>query len=150
LGPVQRPSQLKTENAELLSKFISEHHPNVLCFQEHKLQEKDVAPIEKQLIELLPGYTAHWTCSTEKKGYSGLVVLTRGTCGVQRGHSCDARRFLSPGLQPVSHIHVRRERLGFVHRSRAISCSQTLRCDSRLLHRCAPARCECTLHVTLA
>ena len=62
----------------LLTDMVAKYEPSVLCLQEHKLQEKDVPPIEKQLAELLPSYTAHWTCSTEKKGYSGLVVLTRG------------------------------------------------------------------------
>jgi len=70
--------QLKPENVSLLTELVAKYEPSVLCLQEHKLQEKDVPPIEKQLAELLPSYTAHWTCSTEKKGYSGLVVLTRG------------------------------------------------------------------------
>jgi exonuclease III len=46
--------------------------------QEHKLQEKDVAGMEKQMLELLPNYKAHWVCSTEKLGYAGVVVFTKG------------------------------------------------------------------------
>jgi hypothetical protein len=34
----------------------------------------------------------------------------------------DARRFPSTRFSPYSHVHVRRERLGFVYHSRAIFC----------------------------
>jgi exonuclease III len=43
--------------------------------QETKLQEQHV----KDFTALLPGYDAHWSCSTKKKGYAGSVVFTAKT-----------------------------------------------------------------------
>jgi len=40
--------QLKPENVSLLTELVAKYEPSVLCLQEHKLQEKDVPPIEKQ------------------------------------------------------------------------------------------------------
>lgn len=49
--------------------FVAAEQPDVLCVQETKAQPEQV--------ELdLPGYTAHWH-SAEKKGYSGVLLLTR-------------------------------------------------------------------------
>jgi exodeoxyribonuclease III len=48
--------------------------PDLLCLQETKLQEKDVGNLEN----IVPGYTSHWSCSTDKKGYAGTVVFTKG------------------------------------------------------------------------
>jgi hypothetical protein len=33
----------------------------------------------KDFAALLPGYDAHWSCSTKKKGYAGSVVFTAKT-----------------------------------------------------------------------
>jgi hypothetical protein len=33
----------------------------------------------KDFTALLPGYDAHWSCSTKKKGYAGSVVFTAKT-----------------------------------------------------------------------
>ncbi|XP_015581428.2 DNA-(apurinic or apyrimidinic site) endonuclease, chloroplastic isoform X2 [Ricinus communis] len=48
---------------------------DVLCFQETKLQEKDVESIKQCLIE---GYeNSFWTCSHSKLGYSGTAIVSR-------------------------------------------------------------------------
>ncbi|KAG5178003.1 Endonuclease/exonuclease/phosphatase [Tribonema minus] len=57
---------------EALSALAARERPDLLCLQETKLQEMHVA----DFAALLPGYDAHWSCSTKKKGYSGTVVFT--------------------------------------------------------------------------
>ncbi|XP_050228664.1 DNA-(apurinic or apyrimidinic site) endonuclease, chloroplastic isoform X2 [Mercurialis annua] len=48
---------------------------DVLCFQETKLQEKDVESIKQSLID---GYeNSFWTCSHSKLGYSGTAIVSR-------------------------------------------------------------------------
>ncbi|OAY40360.1 DNA-(apurinic or apyrimidinic site) endonuclease, chloroplastic isoform X2 [Manihot esculenta] len=48
---------------------------DVLCFQETKLQEKDVESIKQCLID---GYeNSFWTCSRAKLGYSGAAIISR-------------------------------------------------------------------------
>ncbi|XP_021661744.2 DNA-(apurinic or apyrimidinic site) endonuclease, chloroplastic isoform X2 [Hevea brasiliensis] len=48
---------------------------DVLCFQETKLQEKDVESIKQCLID---GYeNSFWTCSHSKLGYSGTAIVSR-------------------------------------------------------------------------
>ena len=47
---------------------------DVLCFNETKLQEKDVAGIRKQFTKYDYQY---WSCSTAKLGYSGTAVLCK-------------------------------------------------------------------------
>ena len=49
--------------------FVATHQPDILCIQETKAQPEQ--------IELeLPNYEAHWN-SAVKKGYSGVLILTR-------------------------------------------------------------------------
>lgn len=57
-----------------LIDWISAAQPDVLCLQEVKaLQEQvDLTPLQEM------GYEAHWF-SAEKKGYSGVAILTRIT-----------------------------------------------------------------------
>jgi len=74
-------SVLSGEKANMLKAVVDSERPDVLCIQEHKLKEEDVADAEQKLLELLPEEysTVHWSCSTAKKGYSGVaVVLRRG------------------------------------------------------------------------
>lgn len=48
---------------------------DVLCFQETKLQEKDVESVKQSLIQ---GYdNSFWTCSVSKLGYSGTAIVSR-------------------------------------------------------------------------
>ncbi|GAG98304.1 unnamed protein product, partial [marine sediment metagenome] len=55
-----------------LLDFIKKSDADILCFQETKAQpgQIDEEPLEKM------GYTLHWH-SAEKKGYSGVAILTR-------------------------------------------------------------------------
>jgi exodeoxyribonuclease III len=63
---------LKSKRPQL-EGLVKEEMPDLLCIQETKLQEKDV----EALGTILPGFTAHWSCSTDKKGYAGTVVFTK-------------------------------------------------------------------------
>nr|QDO16222.1 DNA-(apurinic or apyrimidinic site) lyase [Lingulodinium polyedra] len=78
---------LNGDKAKLLRALVDQETPDVLCINEHKLKEEDVAAAEEQLKELLPKEyaTAHWACSTAKKGYSGVAMLLRHAPDGQAG-----------------------------------------------------------------
>jgi len=53
---------------------------DVLAIQEHKLQESHVDDLQKTLEDDVfggAGFHYHWNCSTEKKGYSGVAVVSK-------------------------------------------------------------------------
>ena len=56
-----------------LQAYIAAENPGVLALQETKLQESHVP----EFADLFPGYTWYATCSTEKKGYSGVGMFVR-------------------------------------------------------------------------
>lgn len=61
-------------------KLVNYEKPDLLCLNEHKLQEKHVDEIKVLLSVLLPEYPVnlqYFTCSTVKKGYSGVAILIR-------------------------------------------------------------------------
>jgi exonuclease III len=60
---------------------LQKYAPDLVCIQETKLQQSHVAAH----ANLLPGFTGYWTCSEEKKGYSGSVCFARGG---QEVHTC--------------------------------------------------------------
>ena len=82
---------------EALQKLVDTEKPDVLCLNEHKLQESHVDAMKTELASLLPDYPVslqHFTCSTAKKGYSGVAMLIRrgGVAeggDVTAGYECD-------------------------------------------------------------
>lgn len=56
-------------NKGLLIPFLEEHHPDVLCLQETKVQPD-------QIDFEIPGYYVYWN-SAIKKGYSSTAILSR-------------------------------------------------------------------------
>jgi exodeoxyribonuclease-3 len=54
-----------------LPQFVADTQPDVICFQETKAAEENVAD-----MAWAQGYNAVW-CSAEKKGYSGTLVLSK-------------------------------------------------------------------------
>ena len=65
---------------DALQKLVQDEKPDVLCLNEHKLQETHVEDMKEELASLLPDYPVslqHFTCSTAKKGYSGVAMLIR-------------------------------------------------------------------------
>ena len=57
----------------LLEPFISKYEPDILCIQETKAQEDQVA---ETFAEILPDYEQYWH-SAERKGYSGTAIFTK-------------------------------------------------------------------------
>jgi exodeoxyribonuclease III len=64
-----------------LSELVRRHDLDVLCLQEHKLQEShlDDAKLGNIRSSLLhdEGYDSYYSCSTAKKGYSGTAVFIK-------------------------------------------------------------------------
>eukprot|EP00537_Pseudo-nitzschia_pungens_P005299 CAMPEP_0172377240 /NCGR_PEP_ID=MMETSP1060-20121228/68798_1 /TAXON_ID=37318 /ORGANISM="Pseudo-nitzschia pungens, Strain cf. cingulata" /LENGTH=724 /DNA_ID=CAMNT_0013104917 /DNA_START=465 /DNA_END=2643 /DNA_ORIENTATION=- len=62
-----------------LSDLCSEHNLDMLCLQEHKLQEMHLDDPKLGLRGMMEGfgYDEYWSCSTVKKGYSGTCVFVR-------------------------------------------------------------------------
>lgn len=61
------------EKKGLLREFIMKHQPDVLCIQETKAQEAQVA---EEFAALYPEYHQFWY-SAEKKGYSGTALWSK-------------------------------------------------------------------------
>jgi len=62
-----------------LAELCDKHDLDMLCLQEHKLQEMHLEDPKLKLKGLLDeaGYDEYWTCSTAKKGYSGTCTFVR-------------------------------------------------------------------------
>ena len=63
------------EKKALLKPFLDTHAPDILCIQETKAQEDQVA---EQFAELYPEYQQFWH-SAERKGYSSTAIFTKIT-----------------------------------------------------------------------
>lgn len=61
------------EKKGLLQPFLEKHTPDILCIQETKAQEEQVADVFE---EKYPEYTQFWH-SAERKGYSGTAIFTK-------------------------------------------------------------------------
>lgn len=76
LDPVRGTSKLAA-----LAEIVRTERPDILCLNEHKLNPQDVDAAKSQLSEALDGWFApddmHFSCSTAKKGYSGVAMLFR-------------------------------------------------------------------------
>lgn len=70
---------LNGDKAKTLGELVERERPDVICLNEHKLKEEDVEECEAKLRAVLPKEyaTIHWSCSTAKKGYSGVAILLR-------------------------------------------------------------------------
>ena len=59
-----------------LQKFLDEEDPDVICFNETKIDE--VKLNEVRIQDYIPlRYIQYWNCCTSKKGYSGTAVFTK-------------------------------------------------------------------------
>lgn len=61
------------EKKELLAPFLKKHDPDILCIQETKAQEEQVA---EHFAGQYPQYEQYWH-SAERKGYSGTAIFTK-------------------------------------------------------------------------
>ncbi|CAG9467435.1 unnamed protein product [Pedinophyceae sp. YPF-701] len=61
---------------EALPQLCKEEQPDIICIQEHKLQEKHVEEIQGEVLGALgEGWQAHFVCSTDKAGYAGVAMF---------------------------------------------------------------------------
>lgn len=82
-----------------LIKHVSDCDPDLICFIEHKLQEKDVEDMKQQVSKTLPGYNGCFTCSQEKKGYSGVAVFVKGNLPQPKSNLKDKKPTSSKKIQ---------------------------------------------------
>lgn len=74
---------LKKDDGAALKKLVEAEQPDILCLQEHKLQDSHTTEVEAQVKALLPSYgSCHWAVSTAKKGYSGVVTIVKEVAGL--------------------------------------------------------------------
>jgi exonuclease III len=66
---------LMKRDEQALKNLVALEEVDVLCIQEHKLQEKHVEELEVQVLGTLDGWGVSWSCSTAKAGYSGTAIL---------------------------------------------------------------------------
>eukprot|EP00040_Diaphanoeca_grandis_P009658 m.49636 g.49636 ORF g.49636 m.49636 type:complete len:662 (+) comp21076_c0_seq1:64-2049(+) len=73
-----RPIIKDDERTGMLKTIVKDEQPDILCFNEHKLKLEDVEEWGQKLREVLPEFiTLKFSCSTAKKGYSGVAVMLR-------------------------------------------------------------------------
>ena len=67
------------KNGSSIKDLLEREQPDLLCIQEHKLQEKDVEEHVRIFQTQCPAYETHWTCSgpPKAKGYAGVAMFTR-------------------------------------------------------------------------
>ena len=60
----------------ILNDLVAKYQFDILTLQETKLQE---AHVTDEIVNLLAdeGFSSHWCCSVDKKGYSGTCVFIR-------------------------------------------------------------------------
>lgn len=69
------------KDPDAIANLIQRLNLDVLCLQETKLQESHLNDTKVTLPEI-PGYEAHYSCCTVKKGYAGTAAFIR-----QRGNN---------------------------------------------------------------
>lgn len=67
---------LLKKEPNIINDLIDTHNPDIFCIQEHKLQSSHLKDFENLLVD--KNYTSYWTCSEEKKGYSGVAIFVKG------------------------------------------------------------------------
>lgn len=61
-----------------MEALVSAESADVLCLQEHKLQDgKHCDEAAEALESHFPGWKVHWNCSTARKGYSGTAFICK-------------------------------------------------------------------------
>lgn len=92
-----------------LRALVEEERPDVIILQEHKLQMSHIDAFGSKLKELCPGYdTTRFAVSTAKKGYSGIVAVSRegrkgGQVTIEAMLGGASKPAASDGFKAVSH-----------------------------------------------
>jgi len=73
-----RGLEKKLPNA--LEDLCRQQEADMICIQEHKLQEKHVEAFKARI---LPDFHHYWSCSQTKKGYSGVAIFLRKSSTIQ-------------------------------------------------------------------
>ncbi|KAL7508207.1 hypothetical protein ACHAXN_005290, partial [Cyclotella atomus] len=74
------------KNPDVFADLAKKYDADVICLQETKLQEENLTDpklkIKEFFDEKLEGYDCHFSCSVEKKGYSGTAMfIKKKYCG---------------------------------------------------------------------
>ena len=99
---------LQKKDPEAIGNLIQRLKLDVLCIQEHKLQEAHLTdPKVAPTLPDVPGYTVHYSCSTAKKGYSGTACFIKdfssiGSVGSKVGTKKKAQTTLDAFVKPKS------------------------------------------------
>lgn len=88
---------LMKKQPDALKNLLKEYDLDMLCLQETKLQEVHIDDPKLKFRGLLEeeGYKDYWSCSTEKKGYSGTAVFLRQR-GEQKPKQTSIGSFFAP------------------------------------------------------
>ncbi len=54
--------------------WLNEESPDIICLQETKVHDPEI--LSEELLQP-NGYNAFWSCATERKGYSGVVIYSK-------------------------------------------------------------------------
>ena len=99
------------ERAAGLQTLLAAEDPDVVMFQEHKLQESHIDEHRELLKGWLPGFNQYWAASTARKGYSGTATLVRaglepvaGGGLVEDGFGGGSGTSRPPELEEVAHV----------------------------------------------
>jgi exodeoxyribonuclease III len=60
---------------EAMKAAVLEMSPDILCMQEHKLQDSHVP----EYLNSIDGYSSFWICSRTTKGYSGVATFVKNS-----------------------------------------------------------------------
>ena len=77
------------KNPDVFTDLARTYDADVICLQETKLQEDNLMDpklkLKEYFHEKLEGYECHFSCSVEKKGYSGTAMFIKTYGGEKKG-----------------------------------------------------------------
>eukprot|EP00956_Cyclotella_meneghiniana_P008456 scaffold11400_cov65-Cyclotella_meneghiniana.AAC.5 len=77
------------KNPDVFTNLARTYDADVICLQETKLQEDNLMDpklkLKEYFDEKLEGYECHFSCSVEKKGYSGTAMFIKTYGGEKKG-----------------------------------------------------------------
>lgn len=85
-----------TKQPDALANLANKYHADVICLQEHKLQDTHLDDpklrLREHFEEKLEGFDSHWSFSQTKKGYSGTAMFIRKRGGGGGGDGNNASK----------------------------------------------------------
>ena len=94
---------------QALADLLKEQTPDLLCLQETRLQERDIAAMQQ--LDILRPYFLLWHCSTDRLGHAGVAMFSRRRpttyrCGLPGAAFDTCGRALSVALNGIVFINV--------------------------------------------